>query len=274
MAAVATLAAKEVPADLGHQVVQTAEMIAIVAAMDSELTLLRSRLGDEQEETASGVSFYLGEIAEHRVVLMRSGIGKVNAALSLGLLCERYKPTLIVNTGCAGGLGDGDAPGDLIVATECTYGDVNATFFGYALGQVPGMPRCYQADERVVALLRECFKDAEDETASLDSSSTKEETASPLPEGRVRFGQLLTTDSFISDNQRRRELKTAFADGLAVDMEGCAMAQVAFRYQVPFVALRSLSDTATDDASSTYKDFLGLSVKRASDALILLLSKL
>lgn len=263
--------------------------IAIVAAMESELVHIRKKLIDEQlVEEVSGISFYRGKLAGHDIILLRSGIGKVNAALTVGILCDKYHPHLIINTGCAGGLGDDDAPGDLIVATECTYGDVNATFFGYANGQVPGMPKSYLADTKIISLLRECFnknnnfidqqQDSSPSTAtsipSIPESSSSSAANDNSSKQRVRFGLLLTTDSFISENERRLQLKKEFSQGLAVDMEGCAMAQVAYRYQIPFVALRALSDTANDEASENYKEFLDLSVRRATDGLMSLLEKL
>eukprot|EP01054_Gregarina_sp_Poly1_P007914 Gregarina_sp_Poly_1__7913@NODE_450_length_8314_cov_212_020614_g368_i0_p5_GENE_NODE_450_length_8314_cov_212_020614_g368_i0NODE_450_length_8314_cov_212_020614_g368_i0_p5_ORF_typecomplete_len320_score63_23PNP_UDP_1/PF01048_20/4_3e32_NODE_450_length_8314_cov_212_020614_g368_i026985 len=299
--------------------------VAVVAAMEKELLLLRKRLQNQRTEQILGATFQLGDIDGCPLILLQSGIGKANAALALGLLCERYRPSLIFNLGCAGGLGDDDRPGDIVVATECVYGDVNATVFGYSLGQVPGMPASYICDHSAVNLLKTCFVtgiegssiDVGDRSATaindgaeqsddtqkvvVDKSEVgislseatgncAETTASETNKNcvetaneddtmkprhtRVRFGLMLTTDSFISDAHSRLKLKADFPKGLAVDMEATAMAQVAFRYEIPFVALRALSDTANSDAKELYKDFVDLSVERSTEALFMLLSKL
>lgn len=120
--------------------------IGIIGAMEEEVELLKNSMSSVEEIVIGGAKFYIGEIASKEVVLLESGIGKVNAALGTTLMADRFKPEVIINTGSAGGMAEGLAVGDVIISDRLAYGDVDVTEFGYTYGQVPRMPAFYQGD--------------------------------------------------------------------------------------------------------------------------------
>ncbi|SFL65135.1 5'-methylthioadenosine/S-adenosylhomocysteine nucleosidase [Salibacterium qingdaonense] len=209
--------------------------IAVIGAMDEEVELLKSKLENRREEESGGTRFFSGKMYGADVVLIQSGIGKVNAAAATTLVLEKYKPDLVINTGSAGGLNPALNVGDLVVSNEVRYNDVDATVFGYEYGQVPRMPAGYYADKK---LMEETLKAA---------------SAERIP---VRDGLILSGDSFMSSDSRIAFLKETFEEPQCAEMEAGAIAHVCYRFDVPFVIIRALSDVAGNDAKQSYEEFL------------------
>src|SRR5690606_22914425 len=111
--------------------------IAIIGAMEEEVTLLREKIEGREQEVIAGCEFTTGMMDDAEVVLLRSGIGKVNAAMSTAILLERFKPDYVINTGSAGGFNPDLNVGDVVISTEVRHHDVDVTAFGYEYGQVP-----------------------------------------------------------------------------------------------------------------------------------------
>jgi adenosylhomocysteine nucleosidase len=168
--------------------------------------------------------------------LLRSGIGKVNAAMSTTILLEKYKPDCIINTGSAGGYNPSLNVGDAVISTEVRHHDVDVTAFGYEYGQVPQLPAAFLADEKLVAAA---------ETASKE-----------IEEIQIVKGLIATGDSFMSDPVRVDFVRTKFENLQAVEMEAAAIAQVAHQFNVPFVIIRSLSDIAGKESNVSFDQFL------------------
>lgn len=114
--------------------------IGIIGAMSQEVAQLAAQLQDVKTRTHVGSTFYLGHLHGVEVILLQSGIGKVNAAIGATLLLDNYQPEAIINTGSAGGFGEGLSIGDVVVSSEVRHHDVDAVVFGYEHGQVPNMP--------------------------------------------------------------------------------------------------------------------------------------
>ncbi|SDH58404.1 adenosylhomocysteine nucleosidase [Alteribacillus persepolensis] len=209
--------------------------IAVIGAMDEEVELLKEKLTDRNDEEIGGSFFHTGYIKEQRVILVKSGIGKVNAAISTTVLLEKYKPDIVINTGSAGGFNPSLKVGDLVISTEVRYNDVDATVFGYEYGQVPQMPAKYEADKQLV------------ETAKL---AAKKESLTAVE------GLIVSGDSFMSEDKTVDFLKDTFHEPQCSEMEAGAIAQVCYRFDVPFVIIRSLSDIAGQDAKQSYDQFL------------------
>ncbi|SFP16994.1 5'-methylthioadenosine/S-adenosylhomocysteine nucleosidase [Salibacterium halotolerans] len=209
--------------------------IAVIGAMDEEVELLKSKLENRREEESGGTRFFSGNMYGADVVLIQSGIGKVNAAAATALVLEKYKPDMVINTGSAGGFNPELNVGDLVVSTEVRYNDVDATVFGYEYGQVPRMPAGYSAEAKLV---EETLKAASREN---------------IP---VRDGLILSGDSFMSSDSKIDFLKETFHEPQCAEMEAGAIAHVCFRFDVPFVVIRALSDVAGNDAKQSYEEFL------------------
>ncbi|SDJ81967.1 5'-methylthioadenosine/S-adenosylhomocysteine nucleosidase [Billgrantia gudaonensis] len=198
--------------------------IGIIGAMAQEVAHLASLLQDRRTRTHVGCTFHHGRLHGADVIILQSGIGKVNAAIGTTLLLDVYQPEAIINTGSAGGFGEGLGVGDIVVSSEVRHHDVDAVVFGYEHGQVPDMPAAYLPDERLVQVARECVE--------------------ALGEVRVTEGLIATGDVFMACPERVAQTRTRFPTMLAAEMEAAAIAQTCHLYGCPFVVIRALSDIA------------------------------
>ncbi|BFH62718.1 5'-methylthioadenosine/adenosylhomocysteine nucleosidase [Paenibacillus azoreducens] len=222
--------------------------IAIIAAMAEEMAPFRS---ESRIQARSQVGKVIVEEAIYRdqpIILVESGIGKVNAAVAVTLLIERYKPDLIINSGSSGAFADGLKVGDVVVATQYRYGDVDATCFGYEHGQVPQMPVKYDLDEEWVDVARQAAAVADKLPYSLD------------------FGLVLTLDSFMSESERVEWIKSTFPSVKVSDMEGLAIVQAAAQYGIPVLAIKAVSDITGHggDTADSFDDNLDDVAKHAA----------
>ena len=225
--------------------------IAIMTAMPEEMEPLRALL--QPKEIYHNKVVHIEQAGD--LLLLQSGIGKANAAAACALLFQLFKPAALLNIGSAGGFAHDLHFGDVVVATELLYSDADATCFNYRLGQVPQMPPTYPADPQLLA--------AAQATAQL-----------PRFAGHIRFGQVLTSDIFMSSPSLADRLRQEFPQALASDMEGCAAAQIAYTFGTPFLNLRSISDIAGEEAAASFDDNLELAANRAVDFCRTLLDQL
>lgn len=202
--------------------------IAIIAAMRSELDLLVSKLKTPTISKAAGFIFHQGEFEGHRLILLLSGIGKVNAAVATSLLIDRYEPEAVVNSGVAGGFAKNLKTGDIAVSTEVCHHDVDATPFSYKIGQVPQMPHSYPADPYLLSMAQSI--------------------PSPNSGNTVRSGLIVSGDIFVQEVQTAERIKHNFPGALAIEMEGAAIAQTCHIFDTPFLVIRSISDIIGGEA--------------------------
>lgn len=210
--------------------------VAIIGAMEEEVTLLRDKIEEKITETIAGCEFTIGKMDGEEVILLRSGIGKVNAAMSTSILLEKYKPDYVVNTGSAGGYNPDLNVGDVVISSEVRHHDVDVTAFGYEYGQVPQLPAAFEAESKLVKIA--------------------EEAAKEIDGIQVVKGLIATGDSFMNDPKRVEYIQDKFTDLQAVEMEAAAIAQVAHRFGTPFVIIRSLSDIAGKESDVSFEQFL------------------
>lgn len=227
--------------------------LGIIAAMEQEARELVAQLSGMTQTVKANQHFYEGTIHGKDVVLVQSGIGKVNAAIAATLLIETYNVEAVINTGSAGGIGEGLSVEDLVISSELAYNDADARVFGYAFGQIPQMPDKYYSNPNLVGL----FKDA----AESKGWETKQ-------------GMIVTGDSFISDKKRILEIKDHFKDVLVTEMEGAAVAQTCYQFNVPFAVIRAVSDVADEDASLSFDEFIDKVGKKSAETVIQFISLL
>ena len=219
--------------------------IGIIGAMAQEVSTLVSQLDNPQRYEHAGFVFHTGTRYGLEVIVLQSGIGKVNAAVGTAILLERHQPDAIINTGSAGGFAADLAIGDVIISDEVRHHDVDAVVFGYEIGQVPGMPAAYLADKS----LREVARNA----------------IVSLGEVQVREGLIATGDAFMADPVRVDATRAQFPSMLAVEMEGAAIAQTCHLYQCPFVVIRALSDIpGSGDNHLSFDEFLEVAADHSS----------
>lgn len=209
--------------------------LGIIGAMDLEIETLLSTMATKSRRQYAGSTYYEGILMELPVVVVRCGVGKVNAAIAAQVLCDCYQVTHLVNTGIAGSLDASLDIGDLVVSTDAVYHDFDCTPFGYQPNQVPGMAAAaFSADPWLAS-------------AALAAA----ESVNP---GHCRMGRIASGDQFIADPEHKAEI-IASTGAQCTEMEGAAIAHTASRNGVPFVILRAISDKADDSAHMDYPAF-------------------
>ena len=219
-------------------------MLGIIGAMEVEVKELREMMENPQAQTVAGMTFYQGTIKGKEVVVVRSGIGKVNAGICSQILVDRYQVEGIINTGIAGSLRNEINIGDIVLATVAVQHDVDATGFGYPLGEIPQMGiKEFPADEKLRALAEECSKKAN-------------------PDIQVFCGRVASGDQFISSKEKKNWIQDNF-DAYCTEMEGAAIAQAAYLNNIPYLVVRAISDKADDSANMDYSEFEAKAVKNS-----------
>lgn len=228
--------------------------VGIIGAMEQEVELLRDMLEQPATKVIAGCELIEGTIDGTDVVLVKSGIGKVNAALATTLLLNEFQPDVVLNTGSAGGFGEGLTVGTVVISDDVLHHDVDATVFGYDLGQVPQMPARYASDERLIDVAKE----------AVDAIGKH-----PYAVGLIASG-----DVFMSDPERVALVRSQFPEMIASEMEAAAVAQVCHQFDVPFVVIRALSDIAGVQSNISFDEFLPLAAKHSTEIVLHVLSKL
>ncbi|WNN49259.1 5'-methylthioadenosine/S-adenosylhomocysteine nucleosidase [Siccibacter colletis] len=215
----------------------------IIGAMEEEVTLLRDKIENRQTLTLAGLEIYTGTLNGTDVALLKSGIGKVSAAMGAALLLEHCKPDLIINTGSAGGLAPTLNVGDIVVSGEARYHDADVTAFGYEIGQMAGCPAAFKADDNLVSAAEACIKQ--------------------LNLNAVR-GLIVSGDAFINGAEGLAKIRHNFPQAVAVEMEATAIAHVCHNFGVPFVVVRAISDVADQASHLSFEEFLATAAKQSS----------
>ncbi|WP_372751398.1 5'-methylthioadenosine/S-adenosylhomocysteine nucleosidase [Labilibaculum sp.] len=210
--------------------------IGIIGAMEVEVTKLRDQLTKKNVQKIGSFVFYSGSLHGVDIVLLQSGIGKVNAAIGASLLINNFKPDYVINTGAAGGFPGDLKVGDIVISEEVIHHDMDCTVFGYKMGQVPGMPESFTADKRLISLA--------------------DKTVHQLGNLKSKKASILTGDQFMNNAEATQKIKTLFPSAEAVEMEGAAIAQTCFQFQIPFVVIRSISDIAGQENAMEYQEFV------------------
>ncbi|SIT82641.1 5'-methylthioadenosine/S-adenosylhomocysteine nucleosidase [Edaphobacillus lindanitolerans] len=228
--------------------------IAVIGAMEEEVELLRSRMENASTTVIANSEFTEGRLAGQDAVLLKSGIGKVNAAMSTTVLLDRFKPDAVINTGSAGGFHHDHEVGTVVVSTEVRHHDMDATAFGYEPGQVPQMPPAFPADPELLRIAAEAVEE--------------------IGEHPHAEGLIVTGDVFMSDPDRVEAVRKQFPGVLAAEMEAAAVAQVCHQFEVPFVVIRALSDIAGKDSAVSFDEFLPAAATHSAETVIAAISKL
>lgn len=218
--------------------------IGIIGAMQQEVAILKELIDVKEVIKVMHVAFTVGSLHGKDVVLLESGIGKVNVAIATTLLLERFHINLVINTGSAGGIMTDAQVGDVVISEKVVYHDVDVTGFGYAAGQIPGLPGSFSSDARLVKLV---------------------ETV--LAQSGVRYfkGLIATGDAFIHRVEQLACVRANFNTAVALEMEAAAVAHVCHVAKVPFVVVRALSDIAGQESEISFEAFLPLAAKASSE---------
>lgn len=215
--------------------------IGIIGAMDEEVKRIKELMQNVQIKSIASMDFYHGILEGVPLVVVRSGIGKVNAALCTQILIDRYNVEIVINTGVAGSLRNEIDIADIVLSTEALQHDMDASGFGYEMGVIPRMDKSvFLADMKLVNLAKKVCKEV-------------------LPSLGVHTGRVLSGDQFISDTKKKEWLVNTF-DGYCTEMEGAAIAQAAYLNKIPFLIIRAISDKADHSAEMAYSEFEALAI--------------
>ena len=219
--------------------------IGIIGAMELEIESLKSEMTVSKVEKKAGMEFFEGTLNGADVVIVRSGVGKVNAALCVQLLADLFRVTHIINTGVAGSLNAKLDIGDILISTDALHHDVDATIFGYQPGEVPQLGRReFPADARMAELAKAACEKVN-------------------PDIHAVLGRVVSGDQFISSKEVKSRLIELFA-GDCAEMEGASIAHGAYLNEIPFVIIRAISDKADDSSEMEYPVFEAAAAKHSA----------
>lgn len=210
-------------------------MIGIIGAMQEEIDLLLRALEDAVELQRSGIRYVAGSLHGRKVVVCKSGVGKVNAAVCTQVLIDRFSADRIIFTGVAGALDPELEIGDIVVSTSGMQHDIDVQALGYARGVIP-------------------YQEVSDWTADPALAAAARAAADKLYPGHVKSGKVLSGDQFVADRALVLKLRDELG-GACVEMEGAAVAQVCAMNEVPYVVIRSISDKADGSADVNFAEF-------------------
>jgi len=199
--------------------------VGIIGAMEVEVELLKSEMTISNIVKKASMEFFEGTIGGTEVVVVKSGIAKVNAGICVQILSDVFNVTHILNTGVAGSLNAKINIGDIVLSTDACYHDVDATVFGYKKGEIPQLGvLSFPADKDMIEKAKAAIKSA-------------------APDLGVFEGRICSGDQFISSPDIKKGIIKDF-DGMCVEMEGAAIAQACYLNNIPFVIIRAISDKA------------------------------
>ena len=210
--------------------------IGIIGAMEEEVALLKNEMKIEETLEYASMLFCKGELCGKQVVIVRSGIGKVNAAICAQILADRFSVDVLINTGIAGSLDAAIDIGDMVISTDLVEHDMDATIFGDPLGQVPRMDTfSFPADAALVEKAVTANKEAN-------------------PEIQTFTGRIVSGDQFVSSSEVKEKLVKNFG-AKCTEMEGAAIAHAAYLNKISCVIIRAISDKADNCATMDYPTF-------------------
>lgn len=226
-------------------------ILGIIGAMDEEVSILKESMLVEEVVSKASMEFYKGKLADKKVVIVRSGIGKVNAAVCTQILISEFGVDCIINTGVAGALRKEINIGDIVLSKDTLQHDMDATGFGYKPGVIPRMDTSiFAADEKLLSLTKQVNEEVNTDIGT-------------------HIGRVVSGDQFISDKEKKEFLVSQF-DGFCTEMEGAAIAQTAYLNNISYLVIRAISDKADNSAEMDYSEF----EKKAIEHTVKLLTEL
>ena len=206
-----------------------AKTIGIIASEDDELQPLKLLLPKESSIKISNFEFIESSINNNRIIMVKSGIGKVNSAIAASFLISNYNPDFLLIIGTSGALSNKLKPKDIIVSTETSFNDVDVTQFHYKYGQIPGLPWKFKGSTQLINIIKK------------------------LPNDNINYGLIISGDRFVAKNEQKKFLTSKFKNVLAVDMETASIGQVAYIFNIPFLGIKAISDAADENAKTNYE---------------------
>ena len=223
-------------------------MIGIIGAMDEEISVILSEMNNISEYNINNIKFYKGKIYDKDLVLVKSGIGMVNASIITTLLIKEFDVNKILFSGVAGSLNKNINVGDIVIADSLVEYMFDATEFGYEIGQIPRMENSVFKSENLLNKIRDILK-----------------------KDSIFYGKILSGDKFVSNLEEKEKIGKKF-DALALDMESAAVAHCTYILGVEFAIIRSISDSLNSDSVMEYAEFVNVAAMNSKEILLKLLN--
>ena len=221
--------------------------LGIIGAMAVEVENLKQQMCGVSVTERAGMTFFEGTLEGLSAVVVQCGVGKVNAALCVQILCDCFAVSHVVNTGVAGSLCAALDIGDFVISQDAMYHDFDCSVINpkYSVGQVPGMTvRTFPSNEMLTKLAYT--------------------TADTLCPGHAHIGIVASGDQFVCNKQQKENI-VKNTNALCTEMEGAAISHAAYRNNIPVVVIRAISDKADDSAQMDYPTFEAIAAKQCAD---------
>ena len=218
--------------------------IGVIGAMDEEIAFIKGISEIISAKNILGLDFFVGKFGTNSVVIVKSGIGKVNAAACTQVLIDHFAVDCVINLGVAGAIFNELKIGDVVISTDTVQHDMDVSALGDTVGTIPRMEESFfRADDELIAL--------------------SEKAGEALEGHSIYKGRIASGDKFISSQEQKNFIWNNFK-AYCAEMEGAAIAHVRYLNRIPFVIIRSISDNADGEAGISYKEFTAVAVKNSS----------
>jgi len=222
--------------------------IGIIFAMEEELNALKKYLEITNEFKIFDLKFYESKVNNITCILVQSGIGKVNSARTTQILIDNMKVDYVFNIGVAGGIDENLNVGDVVIGTSLVQHDFDITAFNHEKGFIPNLGTFIQADEYLVRTIKEI-------------------------DNKLKSGVIASGDIFCTDINMSKKIHNKF-NALCVEMEGASVAQVCYLCSIPFLIIRSISDTPNNNNAVMFDEFLEIASNKVAEIMMKLIEKL
>lgn len=229
--------------------------IGVIGAMDEEVDVLKSEMNIKEVKSIANIDFYIGDLEEKEIVLVRCGIGKVNAAICTQILISELDAKAIINTGVAGAISDDLDVLDIVISSDVQQHDFDVTGFGHKLGEIPRMEKSiFPADENLIEKALAASKEV-------------------LGKNKAIKGRIVSGDIFVSDVKLKERLVENFG-AHCTEMEGAAIGHTCYVNNTPFVIIRAISDKADGSAHSNFNEFVQEAADHSKDIVKIMLKQM
>lgn len=222
--------------------------IAIITATEQEFLAIRNKFNEVKEDRLKDLIYYSGELNNKEYIVIKCGIGKVNAARVTQMIIDKFEVNYIINVGVAGSLNDNLEIGDIVIGKDLIQHDFDTTAFGDEKGYITGVGKIFKSDEALVEKYRNYVLENNQDYKAI-------------------VGTIASGDIFLTENAMKEKIRSKFnAD--CVEMEGAAIAQVSMLNKVPFIVIRSISDKPNGSNQIDYNEFVDMAAKRVAELVL------
>jgi len=221
------------------------EYVGIIAAEDKEMLAIKNKMTNVEEEKIYNLTFYKGNINNTKYILVKSGVGKVNAARTAQILIDKFPIKSVINIGSAGGINENLKIGDIVIGEKLVQHDFDVTAFGRDKGFIPETGKYFESNKPLIQNIKKVLNNINEEF-------------------NIHIGTITTGDTFLTDINKKDNIKLEFnAD--CVEMEGAAIAQTCTLCNVPFVVIRGISDVPNGENHIDFNTYLDMISKRVAN---------